>query len=235
MFLIRLGLDDGSLLTDPNFVLDASEVELIRQRTETFNQIIEDVVSMNNHPIVDVNAMFDAMAIDPPVFPGISLTLRFLGGFFSLDGTHPSNIGYALLANRFIETINEQLLTNIPRISETVLSNIVLTDPFVDKDRDSRVRGRFGAGLLETLGSLLGISGDKNDFISDLFLRGLMMALPGNLLNNSLSIRGKTCRRLLNGIETMLLKCLSIFFLTRGHIYQRHVIETVNNFWMFRS
>ena len=167
MLLIRLGLDDGSLLNDPNFVLDANEVTLIQQRIEVFNRIIEDAVTPLGIPVVDVKAMFDAIAADPPVFRGVTLTPRFLGGLSSLDGVHPSNIGHALLANAFIETINAHFETHIPPISKKGLEFIFLTDPFVDKDGDGRVPGRFGAGLLETLGPLLGISGDFDDFIAD--------------------------------------------------------------------
>ena len=41
---------------------------------------------------------------------------------------------------------------------------IFLTDPFVDKDSDGKVTGRFGTGFLETAGPFLGISGDADDF-----------------------------------------------------------------------
>jgi len=44
---------------------------------------------------------------------------------------------------------------------------IFVTDPFVDKDGDGKVTGRFGTGLLETVGPFLGISGDANDFNPD--------------------------------------------------------------------
>ncbi len=164
MFLIRLGLDDGSLLKDPNFVLDASEVQLIRQRIEAFNQIIEDTVMDIGMPVVDVHTWFDKVTVDPPIFFGIPLLPRFLGGIYSLDGIHPSNISHALIANEFIKTVNAYFQISIPPISKTVLDLIFLTDPFVDKDGDGRVTGRFGAGSLETLGPFLGISGDQNDF-----------------------------------------------------------------------
>jgi len=167
MLLIRLGLDDGSLLRNPDFILDAREVKVIQQRIEIFNQIIRDTVAPIGMPVVDVKARFDAIVVDPPVFRGVALTPRFLGGLLSLDGVHPSNIGHALLANAFIETINTHFQTDIPPIPRKALKSIFLTDPFVDKDGDGRVRGRFGAGLLETLGPLLGISGDVDDFTPD--------------------------------------------------------------------
>jgi hypothetical protein len=167
MLLIRLGLDDGSLLKHPDFVLDTVEVEKVQDRIEVFNAIIEEYAGEIGAPVVDINALFDDANENPPTFFGIPVTPRFLGGIFSLDGVHPSNIAHAVAANAFIETINSRFPRNIPLISQGELELIFLRDPFQDKDGDCRVSGRFGAGLLETLGPLLGISGDKNDFIPD--------------------------------------------------------------------
>jgi lysophospholipase L1-like esterase len=164
MLLIRLGLDDGGLLNDPNFVLDADEVQVIQERIDTFNQIIEDTAAGIGMPVVDINALFDAINTNSPQVFGIPITNRFLGGIFSLDGVHPSNIGHAVIANAFISTINDHFNSSIPEISVKDLLTIFLTDPFVDKDGDGVVRGRPFAGLLETLGPALGISGDKNDW-----------------------------------------------------------------------
>ena len=40
MLLIRLGLDNGTLISNPNWVLNASEVTLVQERTDALNQII---------------------------------------------------------------------------------------------------------------------------------------------------------------------------------------------------
>lgn len=191
MLLIRLGLDDGSLIQDPNFVLDASEVELIQQRVETFNQIIEDATTPLSIPVVDSKALFDAIAAEPPIFQGVPITPRFLGGLFSLDGVHPSNIGHALLANEFIKMINMHFQINIQPLSEVALTFIALTDPFVDKDGDGMATGRFGAGLLETLGPFLGISGDQNDFATTPFGVGFDKNLSERFIERLLSLQGK--------------------------------------------
>jgi hypothetical protein len=104
------------------------------------------------------------MALYPPFFYGVPLTPRFLGGLFSLDGVHPSNIAHAMIANAFIEKMNRFFQHSIPLISDDELTEIFLEDPFVDKDGDGVVTGRPLAGLLETLGPLLGVSGDQDDF-----------------------------------------------------------------------
>jgi hypothetical protein len=116
-------------------------------------------------PVADVNALYDSISAHPPVYAGVQLSDRFLGGIFSLDGVHPSNIGHALLANTFIEGANGAYGLGIPLLGAAQLNQIALADPFIDKDGDGRVTGRFLAGLLETLAPILGISGDANDFV----------------------------------------------------------------------
>ncbi|UCD70767.1 MAG: hypothetical protein JSW70_07105 [Syntrophobacterales bacterium] len=191
MLLIRLGLDDGSLLKDPNFILDADEVDLIQERIDVFNTIIDNVASSINMPVVDINALFDDVAENPPIFFGIPVTPRFLGGIFSLDGVHPSNIGHALAANAFIQAMNSHFHINIPPISDRKLQLIFLADPFQDKDSDGRVRGRSGAGLLETFGPLLGISGDRNDFIPDILPIRINASLGKQFIQRFLTLHGK--------------------------------------------
>jgi hypothetical protein len=160
MLLIKLGLNDGSLLQNPNFVLDAAEVLAIQQQTQQFNQIITTDAAQTGVAVADIGALFSALMSNPPVFDHVTLTNRYLGGLFSLDGVHPSNIGHALLANAFIGAANQAFGTQIPAISSTALLKTALADPFIDWNGGLKVRGRPLAGLLETLGPVLGISGD---------------------------------------------------------------------------
>ncbi len=60
-----------------------------------------------------------SISFDPNGFPqytinGITLRMRHLGGFYSLDDLHLTNTGYAILASVFIQTINTTLGTQIP-------------------------------------------------------------------------------------------------------------------------
>jgi hypothetical protein len=165
MFMIRLGFDDGSLIGNPAYVLDASEVALVQERIDQFNRVIDEAAGENGAFVVDINAMFREFSTNPPTFFGVSLTPRYLGGILSLDGVHPSNIAHAAAADAFIAAINSRFQTSFPRLTQQELERVFLEDPFVDKDRDGRVTGRPLAGLLETLAPLLGISGDSNDWI----------------------------------------------------------------------
>jgi lysophospholipase L1-like esterase len=160
MLLIMLGLSDGSLIQDPDFVLDPQEAQQIQDRVQQLNGIIATQAAQAGIPVVDVNNLFEALSNNPPVIGGITITNRFLGGMFSLDGVHPSNIGHAVLANAFIRKTNQFYGTGIPPMSGAELLQMTQADPFVDLDGDLAVRGRPFAGLLETLGPLIGISGD---------------------------------------------------------------------------
>jgi lysophospholipase L1-like esterase len=191
MLLIKLGLDDGSLLQDPNYVLDASEIETIRTRIETFNQLIKERAASIGMPVVDIYGMFEDAVENPPVFFGIPLSSRYLGGMFSLDGVHPSNIGHAMIANAFIQAINSHFQESIPPLSQEMLDTVFLEDPFVDKDGDLQVRGRPFAGLLETLGPSLGISGDFNDRIPDNYQLTGDKSAGRRFIERYLSLQGK--------------------------------------------
>jgi hypothetical protein len=58
---------------------------------------------------------------------GYHATTAFLGGLFGLDGLHPTNTGYALLANEFIDTMNTSLNT---KFAEVNVSAIAAADPY---------------------------------------------------------------------------------------------------------
>lgn len=166
MALIGMGMANEDLLEDPDYVLDAEEIRLIQERTEEFNRIIQEAADSIGMPVVDINGLFDEITVTPPVFFGTPVTTRFLGGLFSLDGVHPSNIGHALIANSFIKIINSHFNKDIPIIEDNTLAWIFLRDPFVDINGDNKVRGRLGAGLLETLAPfLLRSLGTENPFI----------------------------------------------------------------------
>ena len=163
MLLLKMGLADATLLQNPAWVLDPSEVQAIQARVTAINQVIAQDAAAAGMPVVDIHSIFQSMGQNPPVILGVPLSTHFLGGLLSLDGVHPSDIGHALAANAFIATANQAYGMNIPQYSLAELQQIMLRDPFIDWDGDYQVAGRPLAGLLETLGPALGISGDFNN------------------------------------------------------------------------
>jgi len=156
-----LGNDD--LVSDPNFVLDNTEIAEIQSRILSFNTIIQQQADRIGMPVVDVNAKFVDIINNPPSFAGISLSKDVLKGLFSLDGVHPSNIGHALIANEFIKTINQAFSMNVPELDQDTLTVLFLLDPSIDKDSDGKATGRLGVGLIETLAFLFNMTGDSDD------------------------------------------------------------------------
>ncbi len=116
---VPVGFDPSAPLPSA-FVLDKDEKAIAQQAVADFNATIQGLVSQYDGQVafVDVNALLmDAADEDGYPIAGIELNTKFLtGGIFSLDGVHPSNLGYALVANEFIKAINETFGTNIPQI-----------------------------------------------------------------------------------------------------------------------
>jgi hypothetical protein len=161
MILIGLGQLSPAVLQDPNYVLDPTELATISQRVTLLNQIIRFVANYYGMGVADINALLQQYSTNPPVFSGIPLTNKFLGGLFSLDGVHPSDIAHGLIANEFISAFNSTYALNISPIDPTSMNYLFATDPYVDFNRNGRVRGRPLTGLLEFVSVLIGFSGDS--------------------------------------------------------------------------
>lgn len=112
-------VDDAGLLT-------AAEAAQVQQRVAQYNQAIAQQVAANGATLVDVAMALNQLRAKPPVIHGFPMNFGFLGGFFSLDGIHPTNTGYALVANVFIDTMNASLSTKIPDVD---VGAIAANDP----------------------------------------------------------------------------------------------------------
>jgi phospholipase/lecithinase/hemolysin len=120
------GLEPGPLAA--NLVLDAGEVATIRAAVSNYNAFIAAQASAHGAALVDIHALVDELRDKGLVAGGQRLTIDFLGGLFSLDGIHPTNTGYALIANKFIHALNTQFAAGIPAVS---LEQIKKSDPLV--------------------------------------------------------------------------------------------------------
>ena len=93
-----------------------------------YNRIIQAEAQLFGAVVVDVNGLLKDVAQNGYNVGGKHLTVAFLGGIFSLDGIHPTNTGYAIMANETIKTMNQQLHTQIPLVS---VAQVAATDPLV--------------------------------------------------------------------------------------------------------
>jgi hypothetical protein len=109
-------------------VRKASLINQTRSAIQTYNAIIQEQASIFGAVVVDVNGILAKLAQNGYDVNGKHLTTGFLGGLFSLDGIHPTNTGYAILANLYIDTMNAKLRTAIPDVNVSV---VAATDPLV--------------------------------------------------------------------------------------------------------
>jgi lysophospholipase L1-like esterase len=107
-------------------VRPASLVSDTKKAVKLYNAAITAEANRLGATLVDVNALFKRISHKGYVVAGKHLTTAFLGGLFSLDGIHPSNTGYAILTNEFIDTLNSKLHTDIAPVS---VEEITKTDP----------------------------------------------------------------------------------------------------------
>jgi hypothetical protein len=97
-------------------LLYADEVIAIQNRTNDINDRIRAISTTNGTVLFDLNAVFAQVAQQGYEIGGITLTTAFLqGGLFSADGAHPSQIGYAIVADGIIQRINAVTGSDIPR------------------------------------------------------------------------------------------------------------------------
>lgn len=106
-----------------DMVLDTAEIALVRQATEDYNTIIDSVCANRHIPVVDMHSMFKQLK-NGIYESGMIFTDAYIsGGFYSLDGIHPSDLGNALIANEWLRTINENFRITIPYVNIPQMMN----------------------------------------------------------------------------------------------------------------
>lgn len=89
-------------------VLSGDEIATISSRINAFNDVIRAVAGEVGAPVVDINGFFSDVVQNGINIGGVGFDVEFLtGGIFSYDGVHPTPLGYAVVANEFIATINQ--------------------------------------------------------------------------------------------------------------------------------
>ena len=112
-------------LTDAGF-LNAAEIAQVQTTVSAYNSAIAAAIASEGATAVDLNAFIQGLALNGMTINGYNATTTFLGGLFGLDGLHPTNTGYALIANQFIDTMNISLKTAIPDVD---VSTVAAADP----------------------------------------------------------------------------------------------------------
>jgi lysophospholipase L1-like esterase len=112
-------------VSDPG-VLTAAEAATVQANVVAYNKVIAAEATAAGATLVDINALFTSLAASGKTINGYTGMTGFLGGFFSLDGIHPTNTGYAIVANTFIDTMNAAFKSSIGDVN---LSTVAAADP----------------------------------------------------------------------------------------------------------
>ncbi|MBP8158157.1 MAG: G-D-S-L family lipolytic protein [Flavobacterium sp.] len=101
-----------------NWVLSKEEVQEVRVATDAYNASIEAIANAKGLAFVNANALQTQIASGGITANNFTVTSAYVtGGGFSLDGVHPSPRGYALIANKFLEAINETYGSNFKGVN----------------------------------------------------------------------------------------------------------------------
>ena len=114
-------------------VLTAADATTLRSAIASYNQVIASQSASHNALVVDLHALVaqisaSGYAVVTAKTGATTLTTSFLGGLFSLDGVHPTNTGYAVIANYFIQAMNSSLKTHLAPVSVNAIAE---ADPLV--------------------------------------------------------------------------------------------------------
>jgi hypothetical protein len=109
-------------------VIRAADIRSLRASIAFYNAAITIEAALHHAVVVDIHGLVDQIAARGVVVNGQRLTTDFMGGLFSLDGVHPTNTGYAIIANEFIKTMNRALGTGIPPAN---VNHVAANDPMV--------------------------------------------------------------------------------------------------------
>ena len=101
----------------------------VKALNAAYNASIAQAATDTGAALADVHALFATIAAagGAPINPPRCCSLVYRGGLTSLDGLHPSNTGYALIANVFISTVDAAYGMTIPQVN---VGAVYATDPY---------------------------------------------------------------------------------------------------------
>lgn len=137
------------MMNDPANYWDASEAATINATIDSFNATIATQAALHDVALVDIRSLFGDIS-NNGVWVGdwlinddwfVSNLGQKKASLYSSDGVHPSDIGHGLIANAFIDAINDHYGTSLEKYSEAELREILDHDKFADNDLDGRIEG----------------------------------------------------------------------------------------------
>lgn len=110
-------LSSGNPLPE-SVILRTQEVIDIQATVTAYNAIIDSVATGRNAALVDLNALLRQVSTTGVQYGPILYTGDFItGGAFGLDGVHPTDLGYSLMANAMIDAVNGRFGSTLAHVS----------------------------------------------------------------------------------------------------------------------
>lgn len=127
--MIAAGLIPSGIPIPGDLSITTTEESELINAVDGFNLSIENIAG-NSIPVVDANSMLNTLntsGLDG--YSGKFVLIDPANTAFSLDGVHPNNGGYAIIANAFIDKINLVLNLNVPKINTALYKRQYLDNP----------------------------------------------------------------------------------------------------------
>ena len=111
---------------DNQHVLTKTEAASVKTAVDAYNTAIAQMATSYGLALMDANTkMAELSRTSGILYNGVRYTASFVvGGSFSLDGVHPTGRGYAIIANSFIDAINNKYNSKLPLVDVNAYSGI---------------------------------------------------------------------------------------------------------------
>lgn len=104
---------------ESKYVLDEAEVVEVQTRIAQYNEKIQEVAKNRNLALADIHSFLNKVK-NGYVYNGVVISNKYItGNVFSLDGIHLTPMGYAIMANIFIEATNEKYGSQLDKVDAT--------------------------------------------------------------------------------------------------------------------
>jgi hypothetical protein len=125
-----------------SLILRVQEVTDTRAVVAQLNAVVDSVAARPFVAKVDLAGLLATIASSGVTIGGDLYTNEFVtGGLFSLDGVHPNDLGYALMANTMIDAINARFGCFVPPVNPLTYASTTASSLKPVTDRYPQVQG----------------------------------------------------------------------------------------------
>ena len=107
---------------EDKWILSKKEIAEVRAATTGYNQVINNIAAAKHLAVADMAALMQQMKNGLVIEDGSFYTADYFNGtnldnlLFGLDGVHPTPRGYAVIANKFIDAIENTYGAKLPKV-----------------------------------------------------------------------------------------------------------------------